>query len=132
MSAAGVSEGGCFCGAIRYRAVERPIGVTHCHCTQCRRHGGGAFQTWVSFEGGVTFTKGAPRVYRSSDRAERGHCPTCGTPLIFRYVDQAPRISVSVGSLDTPETVVATRHYWTSETLPWLRLDDYLPRRRRQ
>ena len=33
-------EGGCLCGAVRYRAVSPPIRAVICHCPMCRRHSG--------------------------------------------------------------------------------------------
>ena len=36
-------QGGCNCGAVRYRLSSRPMFVHCCHCTWCQRAGGGAF-----------------------------------------------------------------------------------------
>ena len=33
-------EGGCLCGAIRYRVTAEPQGRTLCHCESCRRAAG--------------------------------------------------------------------------------------------
>jgi len=33
-------EGGCQCGAVRYRAIEIPLARTLCHCRSCRRASG--------------------------------------------------------------------------------------------
>ena len=38
-----VLEGGCLCGNIRYRSVNAPVFVSHCHCQRCRRHSGALF-----------------------------------------------------------------------------------------
>jgi hypothetical protein len=36
-------EGGCTCGAVRYRLKARPIFVHCCHCTWCQRETGSTF-----------------------------------------------------------------------------------------
>jgi hypothetical protein len=45
------AEGGCFCGAIRYRVPLPPLWVAHCHCSMCRRAQGAAFVTWLGVPG---------------------------------------------------------------------------------
>ena len=36
-------EGGCACGAVRYRLASDPIFVHCCHCLNCQRQTGSAF-----------------------------------------------------------------------------------------
>ena len=43
-------EGGCLCGAVRYRAFWPAYGITHCHCQTCRRASGAPFVTWAGFD----------------------------------------------------------------------------------
>lgn len=125
-------EGGCLCGAVRYRATSASTDASHCHCQMCRRHGGTVFQTWVSFAADdLAFVEGAPQIYASSELAERGFCARCGTPLTFRYLATPGRLSVFVGSLDRPESVTPSVHHWGDEEVSWLRLDDGLPRHAR-
>src|SRR4051812_17077729 len=38
-----VLEGGCACGAVRYRLTSAPMFVNCCHCTDCQRQVGSAF-----------------------------------------------------------------------------------------
>jgi hypothetical protein len=33
-------SGGCYCGAVRYRAKDVPPDVIECHCSQCRKQAG--------------------------------------------------------------------------------------------
>jgi hypothetical protein len=40
----------------------------------------------------------------------------------------ADRVQVTLGSLDHPEAVRPDDHVWTSEQLPWLRIEDDRPR----
>ena len=36
-------EGGCQCGAVRYRLLGAPLTAYLCHCKDCQRLGGSAF-----------------------------------------------------------------------------------------
>ncbi len=124
-------EGGCLCGAVRYRFENSPQYVGHCHCSMCRRAGGAAMVTWATLrEADVAMLAGEPRWYRSSDHARRGFCPTCGTPLFFVSTRYPGVIDVTVGSLDRPERVQPDRHVYEPDRIPWVIMTDGLPRHR--
>ncbi len=124
----GKIDGGCLCGAVRYEVDSAPIGVTHCHCRQCRVASGAPVVTWGYFKtADITFTKGEMARFRSSSRAVRSFCPNCGTQIAFQE-DAKPEITdLTVGSMDEPGAVAPEDHVWTSERIGWLSLDDRLP-----
>ena len=70
----------------------------------------------------------ATRRYRSSSEAERGFCDRCGSTLTMHETVLDDRVQVALGSLDRPEKVRPDDHVWTESQLPWLRIDDDLPR----
>jgi hypothetical protein len=84
-----IHEGGCLCGAARYRVVGNPIEVMICHCTLCQRRTGSAFGMSTYFEeNNVEFTRGVLKTYEyHSDESKRWvkmeFCPTCGTTLTW-------------------------------------------------
>jgi hypothetical protein len=135
-TAAGLA-GGCQCGAVRYRLEAKPKATSICHCRMCQKASGGPFMAF----GGVrlsqlVWTRGAPRVFASSDIAERGFCAECGTPLTYQGVG-SERISVTLGSLDDPDSVepaaqigVESRLHWLDRTLnaPEMRTEQWLAR----
>lgn len=125
--------GGCFCGAVRYDAGEgRLDDVAHCHCSMCRRTTGAPVVTWAAVpRADFRFTAGAPTAFRSSARATRWFCPRCGAQLAFA-LDGDATLDVTVATLDDAAAVAPDRHIWTSSALPWLRLDDHLPRHARE
>jgi hypothetical protein len=126
-------EGGCLCGAVRYRVPLPFQGViAHCHCTMCRRSSGAAAQTWLTVRTqDFVLTRGACRIYQSSEHGQRGFCAACGSQLTFHSSKQPDVIDVTIGSLDTPERFAPALHIWTETRLPWLRLDEHLPDRPR-
>ena len=123
-------EGGCFCGAVRYRIDGGPSRVTHCHCVHCRRLSGAAFVTWAEFRlDDMTCTSGKPKTLESRPGVTRSFCGDCGTPLTFRDAGDAPAVvDVIVCSLDEPEGLVPQDHVWCDRELPWIRIADGLAR----
>jgi len=122
-------EGGCQCGAVRYRLSGEPVMTALCHCTMCRRANAAPAVAWAMFEQGqVEFVVVKPSQYESSPGARRGFCPRCGTPISFT-ADYIPGlIDITIGSLDEPSRLPPAFHYWDAERLPWLQLADTLPR----
>jgi hypothetical protein len=121
--------GGCLCGAIRYRAEADPLRTVICHCTICRRVSGAPMMCFVHFPAeAFRWLSGAPKRYRSSADAERGFCPLCGSTLTMHESILGDRVQVALGSLDTPEPARPDDHVWTRQQLPWLRIEDDLPR----
>jgi len=122
-------QGGCFCGAVRYRITVPPRRVTHCHCLHCRRTSGAPFVTWAEFAAAeFTITEGVPARYSSKPRVTREFCAACGTQLTYRHADEPETVDVSAGSLDAPEALVPEDHVWAARKLPWIHLADGLPR----
>jgi len=122
-------EGGCLCGAIRYRATAAPLRGVICHCSLCRRHSGAPALAFVHFPAGAfAWLASPPSWYRSSEYAERGFCANCGSTLGMRESVLADRVQVCVGSLDEPERVGVDDHVWTRSQLPWFDTTDPLPR----
>ncbi len=125
-----IATGGCCCGAIRYRIDGSLLDVAHCHCSTCRRASGAPLVTWVTVPADAfTLTAGTPTTFAASAHAVRGFCGACGTALTWRGHASPEQVDVTVGSLDAPEAVLPTAHIWTSHRIPWLRVDDELPRR---
>ena len=124
-------EGGCLCGAIRYRIRVAPTDVVHCHCSMCRRASGAPAVTWATVASAdFAIVKGAPKRYVSSARASRQFCAECGAQLTFQYNDRPDEIDVTVATLDDPAAVPPRQHVWAEDRIAWLTLDPELPARK--
>jgi hypothetical protein len=122
--------GGCLCGRIHFEAEGPPIDVHYCHCSMCRRATGSAFAVLAWFDvGDVIWTRGRPRILRSSSTAERGFCAECGTPLLLRR-DRENRLALMVGAFDRAAELVPTHHSGVEARLPWAHPDTTMPERR--
>lgn len=122
-------EGGCLCGAIRYRSAAEPVRGVICHCSMCRKHSGAPALAFVHFPiASFAWLSVEPTWYRSSPHADRGFCPTCGSTVAMREDVLSDRVQVCVGSLDEPHSVKIDDHVWTREQLSWSEVKDDLPR----
>ncbi len=124
-------QGGCLCGALRFEARGKPLWVAHCHCRSCRRNTGSAFATFVGYsEPQFRVVKGELQTYASSPGVARSFCGACGTPLTYAAERYPGEVHVYVSTLDRPEDFEPKAHVHAGEQLPWIHLDDGLPRYR--
>ena len=120
-------SGGCQCGAVRYRLAAVPKAPSICHCRMCQKAGGAPFMVFAGLpEQFVEWTRGAPKIYASSDFAERGFCADCGTPLTYQMKGK-PRISFTVGSFDSPADIAPFDQLGVESRLPWVETIAALP-----
>ena len=123
-----VLEGGCLCGAVRYRTDGVPTHITHCHCSLCRRAAGAAFLSWFTVPAeSFSFSHGEPARFASSEKAVRQFCSGCGTQLTFQFNATPDSIDVTLCSLDDPDCLQPEDHIYTSTRLRWVELADGLP-----
>jgi hypothetical protein len=117
-----VWTGGCQCGAVRY-AVEGPLGeASVCYCRMCQKATGGAFGLFVRANyDRMTWTRGKPKYFVSSNVARRGFCGDCGTPLTWEYEGW---IDLTVATFDEAAAIEPVVQMAMGAQFPWLwRLD---------
>ena len=127
MSTESIFEGGCLCGAVRWRATGEPLYAYHCHCRMCQRQSGAGIFIGVTFPfGAVHWLRGEPRLFPSSENAKRGFCARCGSSISWKWNDE--KLSLAAGSFDHPEGINPNYHVFTETQVPWSIVDDALPR----
>ena len=129
MSVASGREGGCQCGATRYRLLRAPVALYACRCMSCQKQSSSAFglSMWVERDA-VEFTGAEPRIYRTSGDSGRekrcAFCAECGTRLYHVgggvREEGSTMLSMKAGTLDDTSDVVPTSHLWTKRAQPWL------------
>jgi hypothetical protein len=120
-------EGGCLCGAVRYRANPNNREGYYCHCRMCQLAFGNTRAAFFNLpKSEVAWTQTAPTYFASSSFAKRGFCNRCGTPLTFEYLT-SERIDLSVGSLDDPAALKPTTHCAIESRIAAWHADDGLP-----
>jgi hypothetical protein len=109
--------GGCQCGAVRF-SVSGPLGrASICHCRMCQKAFAGPYGALVSAPEGLSWTRGAPAHFRSSNRVRRGFCAACGTPLTFE-IDGAP-VELAIAAFDAAGEIVPVIQHDRAARLPW-------------
>lgn len=125
-------EGGCACGAVRYRLREAPMFVHCCHCRDCQRQTGGAFAINALIESDqIELLGAAPEATAMPTASGRPHdvyrCTICRTALWSDYGRRRVLLFVRVGTLDEPSAVTPDVHIFTRSKAPWVRLPEEVP-----
>jgi hypothetical protein len=123
-------DGGCSCGAVRYRLTSEPLFVHCCHCLNCQRQTGSAFVINLLIEADRVELTGEPQpvdVPRDDGSKQRIYrCPTCQVAVFSEYGRPGVRF-VRAGTLDEPSTVAPDVHIYTRSKVPWLTIPDGVP-----
>lgn len=118
-------EGGCVCGAVRYRVNGMPGIALACHCKFCQRRTGTAFASLAYFlETDVEVLQGElPEYEQRSDESGRWlrmqFCQRCGTTVAQRTEERPGMRAIAIGTLDAPDEIRITRHIWTDSRWWW-------------
>ena len=99
-------QGGCYCGALRYRATGDALFKGQCHCRECQYITGGSPNVVMAMpESGFAYIKGSPQQFRRSDLANpvtREFCAECGTHILGKASGLPGVLVIKVGTLDDP------------------------------
>lgn len=119
--------GGCYCGAVRYKAANVRRGVSECHCSQCRKQAGHRYAS----TGGKTSDVSVSGVnnitwFRASPHAERGFCSTCGSHLFWKSSNQ-DAVAILAASVDEPSGLRLARHIFVADKGDYYDISDGLP-----
>lgn len=116
-----ILEGGCLCGAVRFRAENSPIWIAWCHCQSCRKHSGAPVSVFVAVEeSAVQVTRGEITKFSSSRGTVRGFCRACGSTLTCQGDARPGELHVHVGAFDRATELAPRFHIFPEERLPWL------------
>jgi hypothetical protein len=84
----------------------------------CQKAFGSFYAPLVSARGAkLTWTRGAPKMFQSSNAAKRGFCENCGTPLSYEAPDG---VALAIGAFDHPETIAPKIQWGVEAKLPYV------------
>ena len=121
-----IREGGCLCGAVRFKAEGEPLNVRICHCRNCQKAMGSPFFARALFPQTALTVEGETGSYPSSENVDRVFCKQCGTRL-FSWRRNGTAAGVALATFDDRDAFAPTEHIWVQEKPHWLKLDDGLP-----
>ncbi len=121
-------SGGCQCGAVRFR-IDGELGrASICHCRMCQKAFGAFYGPFVSAKPqDVTWTRGAPKYFQSSNVVRRGFCGDCGTQLTFEGGPGS--LDFAIGAFDDPTDIRPVIQIGLESKLPWVDELGHLPGR---
>ena len=125
-------EGGCACGALRYRLSSDPMFVHCCHCRDCQRQTGTAFVLNALIETDrIEMLSGETKADTMPTDSGRPHdvyrCVACGTAVWSDYGRRPGLRFVRIGTLDDPTAMKPDVNIYTRSKLPWVVLPDDVP-----
>ena len=120
-------EGGCSCGAVRYRLKDRPMFTHCCHCLDCQRQTGSAFVINAIIETDCIAQIGeAPVPVRMPTDSGGVHdiyrCGRCQTAVWSDYGGRPWVRFVRVGTLDDPTAITPDVHIFARSKQLWVGL----------
>ena len=123
-----VREGGCSCGAVRYRLASDPMFVHCCHCLNCQRQTGSAFVVNLLIEAdrlellaGEPRPVDAPRDDGSVQKVYR--CQDCQVAVYSEY-GRPEVLFVRGGTLDEPREIEPDVHIFTKSKVGWVTIPE--------
>lgn len=126
-------DGGCTCGAVRYRMTSAPMFVHCCHCRWCQRESGASYALNALIEADrVVVLAGEPHTVNTPSNSGKGQkivrCPECHVALWSNYAGAGDLLRfVRVGTLDDPDRLAPDIHIFTASKQPWVILPEDVP-----
>ena len=121
-------QGGCLCGAVKFRIYGPMRQIINCHCGQCRRtHGNYAAYSSVEKSKFKFILDTGLKWFRSSDKAKRGFCQECGASLFYERIGEK-NISIAAGMLDSTAGLKTISHIFMNDKPDYYLIQDELPK----
>ena len=126
-------EGGCLCGAVRYKSDSEPVLTAICHCKHCQKQAGSAFSIVLAVPRGSLAVTGA-ELKSYEDTTESGQylyrkfCGNCGSPIISDAGLLPDLLFIKAGTLDDATWLKPEIQIWGTHQLPCAELKGGVPK----
>ena len=126
-------EGGCRCGAVRYRVTaEKLPNVYACHCRDCQTWSGSAFSLQMILPENQLEVTGEPTIFEltsaTSGRTSRQRgCPACFTRVFNTNSSRPGSVALRAGSLDRSDELKVVAHIWTKRKMAGIVIPEGVP-----
>ena len=124
--------GRCLCGHVTWRHDGEVGPASYCHCEDCRRCTGSAFNVGVRLRrADFHVTRGSPKGFTkrgdSGRELTRHFCPECGSPIFTSAPKHPDHVYVKAGTFDDPGLVRPAQQNWVASAVSWHRIPADLP-----
>lgn len=123
-------EGGCLCGAVRYRVDGGLAKARSCHCSRCRKAFSGAGSAYAELADGAEFAWVAGEEilthHHTAEQWGLSFCSSCGTTLCG-FAGEAVH-GVTLGSVDGDPGIQIEQHIFVGSKAPWDHIGGDAPR----
>jgi hypothetical protein len=120
-------DGGCLCGAVRYRITQPLSAARYCHCTHCQRRTGTASSAngLVPREG-FQLMSGEEHVrsYKPPTGVPKLFCGTCGSALFSGDPRSDEQVVVRLGTLDRDPGIRPQYRQFVDSAASWEPIPD--------
>ncbi len=124
-------RGRCLCGAVRFEIDEFLPGVSHCHCSMCRKFHGADYATYGSIQkSNFRWIKGEEMLkdYVAENGTTRQFCQHCGSSMTFTSAKGSGKeVEIALGTLDDDLPLKADAHIFVDYAANWSAITDDLP-----
>jgi hypothetical protein len=124
-------EGGCQCGAVRYRLSAGPLAIYNCHCRDCQHTSGASNEMSMVIErssfahlGGEVV--GYEKVADSGRHVLQYRCANCGNKVWNEPLASPTIYVLKPGTLDDFTWARPVGNIWTESKVPWVTIDERL------
>ena len=125
-------EGGCLCGKVRYSGEAEPIFVGVCHCTNCQKGSGSAFNAVLAVPKPMLNMTGTVSTFEgkgdTGNAVYKRFCPECGSPVAEEAAIMADVVMIPIGTLDDPSTAQPAMQIYCDSAQPWALLEGGIQR----
>jgi hypothetical protein len=118
-------EASCLCGGITLSYCGALGPSNYCHCEDCRRANGSAFNIGLRVERKDLRVKTTAELKRyryfsgSGKEIERCFCGACGSPIFTLHPAKPDYVWVKAGIINQPEIVKPAYENWTKDKVQW-------------
>ena len=120
--------GRCLCGSLTWYTDGPILWSAFCHCEDCRRAASSDYVSWFGVPRSTLKWSGPRVTFKSSTKVIRSYCGGCGAPASFETEVLPDETHLYAASLNEPQLYKPTAHIFWSERLPWVTVNDDLPK----
>ena len=123
------TRGHCLCKQTLWEFDGDISWACYCHCDDCRRNCSAPVVAWLGVPlHNFRWIGAPPKTRESSPGVFRHFCATCGAPMGFEASHYSGGMHLVAASLENPDRFTPTFHVNYQSKLPWLRMNDDLPK----